>query len=187
MPPGDLFRIMVMSGEPWSKDRPQFGRRGRHVATFQTKEDRAAEKRTATFFRQHFPEPLTGNVAVLAIFHRSTRRVVDSDNLMKHVCDSGNGVLFGDDSQVTAQAGVIEFDPDNPRTVIAVSAHVSTMLRGTDNVRTCQVCRQVFSLEGKSREQLNCSLTCASIARRKDFTPIRHTHEREDVIRDGGS
>jgi Holliday junction resolvase RusA-like endonuclease len=175
-------RHAVMVGEPHRKMRPKFGRRGRHHVTYQPQEDVLAEARTASFLRRAFPPALQGNVALAAIFYRSDRQVIDTDNLIKHVCDSGNGILFVDDSQATATAGIIELDADNPRTVMAIARHVSSMKRGADNVTVCQVCATVFSLEGKPVGQRNCSSACAARARRKDFVPVQYTHGWEDAI-----
>ena len=186
---GDIttVRYAVMPGEPHRKMRPKFGRRGRHTVTYQPKEDELAEAKTGAFLRRCMPPAFGGNVALAAIFYRSDRQVIDTDNLIKHICDAGNGILFVDDSQATATAGIIELDPTNPRTVLALTTHRSTMKRGTDNVAICQVCGGVFSLEGKPSAQRNCSSECAARARRKDFVPIQYTHEWEDVIRNGSA
>jgi len=163
---------VLIPGEPHRKMRPKFSRRGRHTVTYQPAEDEAAEKRTARVLRAAIKQPLVGNVALAAIFYRSDRQVIDTDNLIKHVCDAGNGILFLDDSQATATAGIIELDADNPRTLLMIAAHRSTMQRGADHGKGCPACGQWFSLEGKSASTRFCSQACSAIGRRKDFTPL---------------
>ena len=57
-------------------------------------------------------------------FYRSTRQVVDLDNLLKHLHDAAEGVIWVNDCQITAY-GVIELhlDREDPRTDLAVEIH----------------------------------------------------------------
>jgi Holliday junction resolvase RusA-like endonuclease len=167
-------QVVSLEGEPHSKERARHARQGRFTKTFQTPEDRAAERRTAAVFRRNVV-PFAGNVAVAAIFYRSDRRTVDSDNLMKHVCDSANKLVFPDDSYVTAQAGIIELDAQYPRTLIAFAPHRSTMQRGDDYRAHCPACGEWFLLEGKSAATKFCSQACSAKGRRKDFIPLEAT------------
>ncbi|MGY0497140.1 RusA family crossover junction endodeoxyribonuclease [Nocardia sp. FBN12] len=117
--------VITIPGEPVAKRRPRLGngRRYTHPA------DVEAEASTAAILRATLCEPLTGNLAVGCEFYRSTRRRVDVDNLLKHVFDAGNKVAWVDDSQCTAAFGVIELDRANPRTVIFISSHSSSLVR----------------------------------------------------------
>lgn len=169
--PAGQAHLLVIDGEPWSKMRARHARRGRHVVTYQAPEDEAAEAYTASVLRKTFRTPFTGNVAVAAIFHQSDRRTHDYDNFLKHIGDAGNGILWLDDSQITAGIGIVEYDPDNPHTILMISPHVSTMRRGTDNVKPCVACGTEFSLEGKPTGQRFCGAACAGAGRRKDFIP----------------
>jgi Holliday junction resolvase RusA-like endonuclease len=125
----------VVPGEPHSKARPRFAPNGR---AYHDPKDKVAEQ--ATGFRLKRIPMFTGNVALIAVFYRSTRRRVDVDNLLKHVCDAANGIVFKDDSQITSLSGVLELDADNPRTVLAFADHETTMTRGVDAVRPCTRC-----------------------------------------------
>ncbi len=119
-----LYTITI-PGEPVPKKRPRFdGRRA-----FTTRDDHNAEAHTGWHLAQAIPQPLTGNLAVACVFYRSTRRPVDADNLIKHVMDAGNGIAWHDDSQCTAEFGVIELDRTNPRTTILIAHHNSTLKR----------------------------------------------------------
>lgn len=134
----DNMAMVMIPGAPWSKSRPRFARKtGR---TYTPKEDVDAEERTARFLRARVKTPFTGNVGLACLFFRPNRQRIDTDNLIKHVCDAANGVLWADDSQCTAVMGIVEMDPDRPRTVIVVGEHQSTLRRGTDATIACQVC-----------------------------------------------
>jgi Holliday junction resolvase RusA-like endonuclease len=163
-------RVLTIPGTPWSKDRPRFAVRGsgkrQFVQTYSTKGDVTAEARTAGFLRRFFPDVMTGNVAMVAIFHRHDRQSIDADNLLKHVCDSANGVVWRDDSQATAVVGVVEYDPVDPRTVLAFAPHRSSMLRGSDAFALCRNCNSVIDLD-----RLFCGSPCAGAGRRKGFVP----------------
>lgn len=163
------LRIVTMAGEPHSKERARHARRGRFVKTYQPKSDELAEARTAALLHKTIAARYTGNVCVAGIFYRSTRQEVDYDNLLKHVGDAANSVIWVDDAQVTAGAGVIELDSSHPRTLLAFAPHRSSMLRGTDAVKPCEACGEDFPLSGLKRF---CGVKCAAKGRRKDFVPF---------------
>lgn len=151
--------LTVMPGNPWSKSRPRFAR-GR---TYQPRDDLAAEQALRLHLRGcgHF----TGNVFLACHFFRANYQRIDADNLLKHVCDSAIGALWTDDSQVTAVVAVIDYDPDNPRTVIVAGNHDSTLARGSDQAKECAACGELFiPSAGKRRvEQACCGRRCARI------------------------
>lgn len=93
------------------------------------KPDAAAEIATGLHLRANVPEPLVGNVCLVVTFYLPTRRLKDFDNLIKHLADAGNGILWRDDSQVTGAAQLIELDRDNPRTAILIGSHESSLAR----------------------------------------------------------
>lgn len=155
----NAFRL---DGEPWSKGRPRFTRTGR---TYALDADRDAETRTAHGMRRAVVEPMTGNVALACIFYRSSHQRVDTDNLLKHICDAANKVMWLDDSQVTAVVGVLELDKAHARTVLAVTGHMSTLGRGTDWTSLCQYCGARFTLNPKHTAAKYCGKSCSDTAR----------------------
>lgn len=161
---GDNYDVMLarLDGDPWSKSRPRHTRTGR---TYSLPEDRDAEARTAARLREVAREPASGNVALACIFYRSNRQRIDADNLLKHVCDAANGVLWHDDSQVTAVLGVIELDPAHPRTVVAVAPHFSTLGRGADWTSICARCGREFVVNPKHTAAKYCGRDCSNQAR----------------------
>lgn len=157
----DVTSVLI----PWapaSKSRPRFGRGGR---AYTPAESRAAEARTAAHLRTCFPEPLPGNVALACIFYRPDRQRIDADNMLKHLCDAANGIIWQDDSQVTAILGIVELDIEYPRTVMAVSHHDTTMTRGADSVYPCAQCGKPISRIGRTKLPKTCSPACAAHAR----------------------
>ncbi|MER7070949.1 RusA family crossover junction endodeoxyribonuclease [Terrabacter sp. NPDC000476] len=157
----DLHYALI-PGAPASKSRPRFGKGGR---VYTTTEQRAAEDRTANILRESFPEPFSGNVALACVFYRPDRQRIDADNMLKHVCDAANGVLWHDDSQVTAIVGIVELDADRPRTLITVAPHLTSMTRGTDAHYPCAVCEKPITMAGQGKLRKTCSRDCAAAAR----------------------
>jgi Holliday junction resolvase RusA-like endonuclease len=153
-----------IEGDPWSKSRPRFTRRGR---PYQPRDDRLAEQALRTRLSQRVSESFPGNVMLLCRFYRANLQRIDADNLIKHVCDSATGVLWHDDSQVTLVVGEVLYDPERPRTIILVGNHDSNLLRGEDRKRPCVHCGEPFlPSDGKRmQEQRFCSAKCAYAAR----------------------
>lgn len=156
-------KVLVIPGEPPSKSRPRFTKTGR---AYQSKADQNAEERTAWHFRRAFrgDQPWTGNVALGCVFFRPNKQRIDVDNMLKHVCDAANGIAWVDDSQVTAVYGVAELDAEHPRTVLVLTRHHSSLVRGSDNTADCEHCGKPFSLVGKKPKRF-CTPVCAYKAR----------------------
>lgn len=153
------IRSFRVEGNPVAKARAKQGRRG-----FYTPQSTStAEDEIAWFLRSARPEPFAGNVAVAAVFYRSDRHTIDVDNLLKTVLDgiTKSRVVWEDDSQVTAIAGVIELDPAWPRTVVAIAPHASTLTRGTDSFsHTCETCGKAYRPHGANKASRYCSRKC---------------------------
>jgi Holliday junction resolvase RusA-like endonuclease len=120
------YTSLVFEGDPASKARPRFTKEGR---VYKTDEDTAAEAATAWHLRRAFRQPWTGNLALGCVLFRPNRQRIDTDNLIKHICDAGNGIGWIDDAQFTAKYGVLELDAERPRTIVVVARHVSSLDR----------------------------------------------------------
>jgi Holliday junction resolvase RusA-like endonuclease len=152
----------ILDGAPFSKSRPRFSRNGH---TYVPQKDRDAEERTSTQLRAVFAEPFTGNVALACIFYRPNFQRIDVDNMLKHVCDAANGIVWDDDSQITALVGTAHLDVDDPRTIIAVAPHESTLLRGSDAIYPCVVCSAPINRSGQAGKlRKTCSRECRAQA-----------------------
>lgn len=156
---------VVIPGTPPSKTRARHGN-GR---TYSDPKMVAAERRTAAFVREALGgHRFEGNVALGCIFYRPTFQRVDADNMLKHVCDAINGLAFADDSQVTAIAARVELDPTNPRTVLVLGPHRSTMGRGINDTVPCSVCGTALPRAGRARTgaaRRFCSPACRAAGR----------------------
>jgi Holliday junction resolvase RusA-like endonuclease len=156
------LQFLVIPGAPYSKSRPRFSRNG---SVYVKVEDRVQEERTAVFLKQKFRQPMTGNVALGCIFYRPNRQRIDADNMLKHVCDAANGVAYLDDSQVTAVMATVELDADNPRTVIIIGEHATSMTRGTDATKPCEHCGNPITLIGRKTAKRFCNAECTTAHR----------------------
>lgn len=125
-------KVIRFGGQPASKARPRFAKEGR---TYKTDADTAAETSTAWQLRRAFPKPWTGNLALGCVFFRPDRQRIDVDNMIKHICDAGNGIAWVDDAQITAVYGVAELDVEDPRTLLVVTRHVSSLDRAEAPVK----------------------------------------------------
>lgn len=108
---------------------------GKPPRTHQPSEDRDAEKRTRDFLTAHWDGPLfTENVRLSIFFFRSTRQMVDIDNLIKHFQDAATGILWVNDCQVTAYGPTeLHLDREAPRTHVWVGVHAeASLLRAFD-------------------------------------------------------
>lgn len=155
------MRSVVIDGAPHSKTRARFTKGGK---AYKTKEDRSAEERTAALLKEGIGDPKSGNLALVCIFYRPNRQRIDADNMLKHICDAANGVLWIDDSQVTAISGVVELDIERPRTVVVVARHVSTLVRDRGVILYCEQCGKPFT-KGSSPQTL-CSRACQIAAQK---------------------
>lgn len=162
------IKYLVIEGAPPSKARPRFGKGAR---VHSSKEMRAAEMRTGLCLRQSFREPLEGNVALACVFFRPNRQRIDADNMLKHVCDAANGIVWKDDSQVTAIMAVVEMDAEHPRTLVAVAPHTSSLQRGTDAVYPCAQCGSPISYDGMTHKPKFCSKKCRYEAQESPLLP----------------
>jgi Holliday junction resolvase RusA-like endonuclease len=146
---------VAIDGEPCSKARARFGKQHAYTPA----KVRSAE--SALALRLSSLRKFERNVAVACIFYRSTRQRIDVDNLLKLVLDGSTaGKMWEDDSQVTAIVGILEYDADNPRTIIAYGHHESTMLRGTAALTSvCKRCGAPYNAHGVASRQ-HCSVAC---------------------------
>lgn len=172
----------VIPGDPPSKSRPRFTKKGR---TYTPQKDRDLEARTGKHLAALVDSPASGNVAVGCVFFRPNRQRIDTDNMIKHVCDAATGVLWVDDSQATAVVGFTEYDPDAPRTIVVLAKHSSTLKRGSDLDKNCAICGKTFTVLGANPKKRVCSTACATRLKghRPLHKPIPCEHCGRDFIR----
>lgn len=167
-PTTQQMHYIVVDGPPTSKARARYGKGRMYVDTMQ----RAAESALGWQLKAFIRRPLTGNLAIGCIFYRPNYQRIDVDNLLKHVLDSANGVCWEDDSQVTAILGVAELDRQNPRTVIVIGEHISSLRRDEGRYggeRKCPLCGKRFTRRSNAPHKRFCSRRCASISNGHDL------------------
>lgn len=101
-------------GKPPVKKRPRVTRRGTYAP------DADVERATAAVLARHADEPMEGPLVLVAGFWMPNLNRLDVDNLLKHLADAGNGVLWRDDSQLVRIAGLRFLDRERPRTALMV-------------------------------------------------------------------
>jgi len=117
---------------PWARARTRGG------VFFKDKRTRAAAEDLGKVFLQITPRPVAfTNLALVCLFYMPTRQIVDADNLTKLVMDAATKAhVWEDDSQVTAQATLVEYcggqmtaAQAQARTVVGLVPIVSTLDR----------------------------------------------------------
>lgn len=122
----DRVLFVVHEGQPLPMDRPRFGQ-GR---TFTSARSREAKRSVAWEFLKTMNRAprYEETLAIVALFYRQDRRAVDVDNLMKLVMDAATKAkVWKDDSQVIAQAAILDYDKKRPRTVVALCPYSNAL------------------------------------------------------------
>lgn len=153
-PDTDQADVLIIEGEPKSKARPRMGNRGTFYSPSEVEETALAWKIKSKRITKRL-----GRVAVGVIFYRSGFQRMDVDNMLKLVLDAGTAAkLWDDDHQVTALLGVVEYDPEHPRTVIALGDHVTTFIKPTFTCPRCGKDSPLYTSAGHRR--VYCSREC---------------------------
>jgi len=173
--------LVEIPGDPPSKARPRFNSRGRPYTPQKTVD---GEKRIATALTGAGPFP--SNVVVACVFYRSTLQRIDIDNLMKAVLDGATRArVWDDDSQVTALMAILEHDRANPRTLLAIAPHASTLHRGTAALVACAACGTLFKPAGSRRR--GYARWCSNACRTYLAEPIACAHCSQPFKRANGN
>jgi Holliday junction resolvase RusA-like endonuclease len=106
---------LTIPGNPVSKGRPRVGRGWVHTP----KRTRDAEEWIRFWARKAgIRKPLRGPIHLDVAFYRADKRRADGDNLLKLLQDAGNGIMWGDDAQITSMSVRKLLDHENPRTEV---------------------------------------------------------------------
>jgi Holliday junction resolvase RusA-like endonuclease len=127
---------IVIPGNPISKKRPRFARRGRFVQTYNPQESEEGKFvclmqnqinhdpisagtpiDLKLEFHMPFPASISKKKKESGLFHT---KKPDLDNLIKFVKDCANGILWHDDSQVV-RVEAVKCYRDNPATHICIN------------------------------------------------------------------
>lgn len=168
--PMKVVARFCIDGEPVSKSRARFTKRGSKAHAYTPQRVKEAEERVGWAFKAAAPPGYRPGAeltyGVVALFFNGTRQRRDVDNMVKLVLDSLNGVAWEDDNQVveiSARKG--NWDrAENARTEVLVYV-VGKVYRLTNNCKHCDGAFETWpSLKGKTKF---CSPECRNASRRK--------------------
>ncbi len=165
----DLEVVLCLDydGEPVSKSRARFTKRGSKTFAYTPEKTKAAEERIALLARSQIRGAPDGEQAfgVFAKFFCGTWQRRDVDNMLKLVSDALTGVVWDDDSQVSEMAAAVQRGVDDPRTYVLV---YRTNARRPPT-RPCRVCQKPVR-QHKSQPNNYCSKQCSYVGQQKRVT-----------------
>lgn len=151
-----LIFELVVDGDPTTKARPRLGRGGN---TYTPAATRNAQEALGWLAKARCRTPnVIDDLSVDLVFVTKTRQRRDIDNMVKLVLDGLNGVVWGDDNQITTLHAT-KCCAERPRTEIRVFV-------ATERGRDCQTCGAALSTTQVSLNQMFCSKPCYDAAQR---------------------
>ena len=102
--PAPVIATFTVDGEPISKSRARFTKRGSKTVAYTPEKTKAGEQMVAGKFRdavKGWKVHRDDYLGVTALFFNGTRQRRDVDNMVKLILDGLNGTCWADDSQVT--------------------------------------------------------------------------------------
>jgi len=158
--PVDIIGRFTVEGEPVSKARARFTKRGSKTVAYTPESVKQAEQAVAWRFRQATPGYVIdpdATYGVFAVFFAGTRQRRDVDNMLKLICDGLNGVAWKDDAQVTEVSARRGHDaPENARTEVLVY-RVGMKQRP---MATCEQCRTEYPTYNSWKDRRFCTDEC---------------------------
>lgn len=159
-----ILAEFTVEGEPASKSRARFTKRGSKTVTYTPEKTKQAEERMAWVYRaskgpQHDGDT-TRAYGVEATFYYSHNQRRDVDNMLKLILDGLNGVAWPDDVQVVEVAGRKQWvAKSEARTEVRIH-DLGTIYRPTKKCLNCQTDYPTYP-STTSRGQKFCSQPCA--------------------------
>lgn len=168
----DMVNVQIVArftidGDPASKARARFTKRGSRIHAYTPEKTKTAEQRVAWLFKkaapQHVPDSQTA-YGLACVFFPATQQRRDVDNMLKLISDGLNGVAWDDDSQVYEVTGRRGQDlPANARTEVLIYT-VGEVHKRRQECPHCGTLFEVFN----SIKRVYCSRDCSYAARRKE-------------------
>lgn len=131
----------TIDGEPVSKSRARFTKRGSKTFAYTPEKTHQAELMVAAKFRQAaigFGTDSTSSFGLACKFFNATRQRRDVDNMIKLICDGLNGVAYKDDAQVQEVSGSKHYVPDRDHARTEVLIYTTGPIER--NTEPCQQC-----------------------------------------------
>lgn len=158
--PVEIVARFTIDGEPVSKSRARFTKKGSKTHAYTPEKTRQAEEVVAWKFRQAAPGHVVEKettYGVMAVFFSGTRQRRDVDNMLKLILDGLNKVAWIDDVQVEEVSGRRGRDlPEYARTEVMVY-RVGKVRRPK---ATCEHCGLEYDTYASWAERRFCTLDC---------------------------
>lgn len=174
-----VARLTIM-GEPVSKSRARFTKRGSKTFAYTPEKTHQAEQVIAWRFKEAAPgfqvDPNSA-FGIACKFFNATQQRRDVDNMIKLVCDGLNGIAYKDDSQVREVCGAKQYVPekDHARTEILIYT-IGPVERNTEPCKQCgtdmdiyastkgvrKFCSQACHLEWRRQQRSTNCKTCGT-------------------------
>lgn len=151
-------------GEPSSKARARFAKRGNKMHAYTPEKTKSAQQQVAAAFLTHTRKKFTDpdvSYSIRAHFYHATMQRRDVDNMLKLILDGLNGIAYPDDVQVIEVIGRKSLvSKEHARTDVQV-AQIGTVERP---MGTCEYCgdeyRTYNSWIGGEAPRRFCSSEC---------------------------
>lgn len=157
-----VLASFTVSGEPVSKSRARFTKRGSRTFAYTPQKTYDGEKAIARGFKECLPASYVPDAeyhfGVHAEFFNASRQRRDVDNMLKLILDGLNGVAWADDNQVTEVSArkCYESDKSAARTEVTIYK-TSKIMPPSGN---CQFCGTEFLLYRSTSKRKYCSRAC---------------------------
>lgn len=167
--PVEVIARFTIEGEPVSKSRARFTKRGSKVHSYTPEKTKQAEEMVAWQFRRaaasHQPDS-AHEYGIVAVFFNATRQRRDVDNMIKLICDALNGIAWADDAQVREVSGrkTYVLDKEHARTEVLIY-RLSEVDRPTAPCQNCGESMDIYRSTAGVRKY--CSQACHLEYRRK--------------------
>lgn len=161
----ELVTSFTVHGEPISKARARFTKRGSKVVSYTPQKTLDGEKATAAAYlaeAKHIDPDAEATFAVYAHFINGTRQRRDVDNMVKLILDGLNGVAWPDDNQVTEIAARKSFGSKSDARTEVTIYRVGEMARPS---RDCNHCGKAFRVYESTPDAIFCSRKCLAATR----------------------
>lgn len=160
----EVIAEFTIEGEPASKSRARFTKRGSKTIAYTPEKTKAAEERVAWLYRaaggRHHGDCRDTGYGVIAVFFCAQHQRRDVDNMLKLILDGLNKLAWPDDSQVLEVTGRKAYvrDPDHARTHVLIY-RAGDMDHPKDKCVRCGTEFRTYRSTAKTRKY--CSQECA--------------------------
>lgn len=171
-PPSEFDAHFTIMGEPATKSRPRFSRRGGKVVTYSPDATMKAQAAMGAAFIEAvgIPNPTAAeSFGVEAAFYVGNGQRRDVDNMLKLIMDGLNKIAWADDHQVYEVIGrKIRVPKDEARTEVRIYS-IGPM---PQHHAPCELCGHVFERPPSQSGRKYCGPECRAESRRQKKAAI---------------